>query len=62
MYSCKDVNLDNRSPLYEDIVDFPGLRNRMVDQLCRGRGLPAGLTRLLTGKDGGPRACRSGRT
>ena len=33
---------------------MPGLRTRPVDQLCRGRGLPAGLIELLTGQHGGP--------
>ena len=47
------VNPDNRSPLQEDILDLPGLRTRLVEQLCRGRGLPAGLTGLLTGQHGG---------
>ena len=59
MYTCKYVNPHNRSPLQEDIVDLPGLRTRLVDQLCRSRGLPSALTGLLTGQHGGPpwRSC-----
>ena len=35
------------------MVDLPGLGNRPVDQLCGGRGLPAGLIGQLTGQHDG---------
>ena len=48
MYTCKYVNPDNRSPLLEDIVDLPGLRNRPVDQLCVLRQRSAGRSDRTT--------------